>query len=75
MENEYIEEFKIKLPKVQESVKEIYTDEELKLLLKKPNIKECTFTEFRIWAFENFLVSTGQRLETALNVKIRDIDF
>lgn len=70
-DNEYVSYFKIKMPTVQESVKNAYTDDELKLLLKKLNIKECDFTEYKVWVFENFLVSTGQRLGSCLNIKIK----
>lgn len=76
MDSGYIsQEYKLKLPKTQESEPEIYTLDELKLLLKKPDLKTCNFTEFRVWVFINFLVSTGQRLTSCLNIKISNLDF
>ena len=75
MDNGYSEPFKIVLPKAQEAVKASYSDAELKALLKKPDLKTCTFAELRTWALINFLVGTGCRIETALNVRIGDIDF
>ena len=74
MQKEYIEPFKIIKPKYDRPIKEIYTDAELKLLLKKPNIKSCSFAEYRNWVLVNFLISTGQRKNTVLNLKIKDID-
>ena len=35
--------------KGRESIKEPYSDEELKRLLAKPNLRHCTFTEYRNW--------------------------
>ena len=41
-----------------ETVKETYTDEELKRLLKRPD-KGCSFVEFRNWVIINFLLNSG----------------
>lgn len=75
MELGYMEEFKIKTPKAEKKIKETYTDAELKILLKKPNLKECSFAEYRDWAIINYLLGTGNRSSTVCNLKIRDIDF
>lgn len=75
MNNGYIEPFEIKMPKKTKKVKETYTDRELQLLLRKPNLKTCNFAEYRSWVLTNFLLGTGQRLSTVQNVKITDIDF
>lgn len=75
MENDYVKSFKIKMPKTEKKIKETYSNAELLLLLKKPNLKECTFTEYKIWTFENYLLATGNRISSALNVRISDINF
>lgn len=75
MDNSYLPHFKIHIPKATKKMKETYTDRELGILLKKPNKRECTFTEFKTWAFENFLLGTGVRLSTALDIKIKDVRF
>lgn len=75
MECNYMASFKIHLPKAQKEIKETYTNEELERLLAKPNTNNCSFTEFKVWVFENYLLATGNRLSTALNVRIRDINF
>ena len=67
--------FKIKLPKVDKKIKETYTDTELKALLRKPNVKTCDFTEYKIWVMTNFMIATGNRISSILNVKIGDLDF
>lgn len=75
MDNGYMQSFKVHIPKAVKKVKETYTDRELTILLKKPNTRYCTFTEYKTWAFENFLLGTGVRLSTALNIKIKDVKF
>ena len=75
MECGYIPTFKIKLVKKKKKIKEVYTDEELIRLLQKPDMNNCSFSTFKTWAFENFLVGTGTRISTALEVKIEDIHF
>lgn len=71
----YMEKFEIQLVKTIKKVKETYTDVELLLLLKKPNIKKCDFTEYRDWVIVNYLLSTGNRLDTVINIKIQDLNF
>lgn len=71
----HLKEFKIKMPKVEKTIKETYTTEELERLLKKPDVNMCTFAEFKTWVFENYLLGTGNRVSTALNVRIKDINF
>ena len=50
----------IKLYKAPETVKEVYTDEELMILLKKPEAN-CNFCEYRNWVIINFLLNSGCR--------------
>ena len=75
MEMDYMADFKIRIPKVDKKLKETYTDTELNVLLKKPNLKTCGFSEYKIWVFSNYLLGTGNRISTALSLKIEDIDF
>lgn len=71
----YTEPFKIIMIKAIKKIKETYTDGELNILLKKPDMKKCRFAEYRNWAFINYLLATGNRVGTILNIKIEDIDF
>ena len=75
MECNYMTSFKIHLPKAQKDIKETYSNEQLEKLLAKPALNSCSFTEFKTWVFENYMLATGNRLSTALNVHIKDIDF
>ena len=75
MELGYLPQFKMELLKAEKEIKETYTDEELTLLLKKPDIKKCDFTEYRNWAIVNYLLATGNRASTVTNIRICDLDF
>ncbi len=75
MDAQYLKRFKIGMVKAEKKIKETYTADELKLLLKKPDISRCRFSEYRIWVFENYLLGTGNRISSALNVRIKDLNF
>ena len=44
--------FKIQIPKAEKKIKETYTDDELDKLLQKPNMKVCSFTEYKTFTDE-----------------------
>lgn len=69
----WIQKFEIKLPKVEQKIKETYTEDELKKLLKKPTWN--SYGAWRNWAMVNFLLGTGCRVTTCINIKISDVDF
>lgn len=71
----YVQSYKIQLIKADKEPIETYTDSELKVLLKKPNLKRCSFSEYKAWVIINFLLSTGIRMNSLINLKIKDLDF
>lgn len=75
MKKDYLQSLHIIKPKYDKPLKEVYTDTELRLLLKKPNIKQCGFAEYRNWVMVSYFIATGQRKNTVLNLKIGDLDF
>ena len=75
MNEGYIPYFKMQSIKVDKSHIETYTEDELQLLLKKPNIKKCKFMEYQCWVMTNFLFSTGVRQRSLMNIKVKDVDF
>lgn len=75
MECNFLQHFSIQMTKVEKKIKETYTEEELQRLLTKPDINSCSFSEFKVWTFESYLLGTGNRISSALNVQIRDINF
>lgn len=75
MKEGYVENFQMKAIKVDDAPVETYTDEELRLLLKKPDLKTCTFVEYRCWVMTNLYFSTGIRQRSSHFLKVKDIDF
>lgn len=73
--NNYLEKFDVKIPNIDLEKKKVYTEEELNKLLKKPNMKECLVGEYKAFVTVSFLLGTGCRSETLLNVKVEDVDF
>ena len=67
----YTRDLKVILIKVDEEIKQPYTEEALKVLLKKPDIKKCQFTEYRDWVVINYILATGNRIGTIINIKVR----
>jgi len=75
MEMGYMPKFSIRLIKCDKEIKETYTTEELDRLLKKPDVKKTGFAEYRNWVIVNYLLATGNRLRTLINLKWVDVDF
>ncbi len=75
MRQEYLPTFKIQLIKADKQPIETYSDSELMKLLKKPNLRHCSFTEYKNWVMVNFLLSTGIRQRSLINIQIKDVDF
>ncbi|MCL2671294.1 MAG: tyrosine-type recombinase/integrase [Clostridiales bacterium] len=75
MSEGYTPEFKVKMITAEKPIKETYTNAELERLLKKPNIKTCSFSEYRNWVLVCYLLGTGNRAKTLCNLTISDIDF
>lgn len=75
MNEGYVAPFKMQAIKVDRTNVETYSDEELRILLQKPNIKKCSFIEYQSWVMTNFLFCTGVRQRSLMNIKVKDIDF
>ncbi|WP_063602080.1 tyrosine-type recombinase/integrase [Clostridium coskatii] len=75
MRYDYVPTFKISKLKVDKDIINTYSDAEIKILLKKPDLKKCKFLEYRNWVICNFLLGTGCRARTLVNLKIKDLDF
>ena len=74
MSEEDICDIRIKLYKGEETVKDTYTDAELRRLLKKPNLKTCNFCEYRNWVIINMLLNSGMRAATLRSILIKDVN-
>jgi len=72
-ENYINKEFKINLLKGQEEPLKTFTEEEQVALIAKPqNIND--FTECRTFTIVNFVLDSGSRLSTIINIKMQDIN-
>lgn len=74
MKREYMNRFDIPLINAYKEAKEVYTDDEIKRLIEKPNIKKCTFVDYRNWVIICHLLATGNRARTIRNIKNRNVD-
>jgi integrase/recombinase XerD len=70
----YMENFHIALTKYDKPVIETYSEEEVKLLLKKPDKSKCSFIDFRDWTMCNVLYATGMRCSNLRDLKIKEVD-
>ena len=75
MSREDLPTFKMQLMKADKQPIETYSDTELIRLLKKPNLQRCSFTEYKSWVMVNFLLSTGIRQRSLMNIQVKDVDF
>lgn len=75
VEKEYLKPIKFTMLKVNETIKDTYTDTEISKLLRRPDLKKSSFCELRTWAIINFFIGTGCRISSLINVKIEDIDW
>lgn len=74
MDEGLIEKRAIQVKTVYSDPKEVYTDEEIDKLIAKPR-EDASFAEYRNWAVINWVLATGNRIGTVVNVKISDVDF
>lgn len=68
----YTQPFKISLIKEDKAI-QIYTDDEIQKLIKKPDLRHCYFGEYRNWVLCIYLLETGNRLQSIINIKISDV--
>lgn len=71
----YMDKIEFKKLTTDTEIIETYTESELKLLLKKPNINKCSFIEYRNWSIINVFLGTGCRVSSLINIKVEDLDF
>ena len=74
IKNGYCEAFEINLIKTQEPQMKTLSDEEVEILLERPSMWG-RFSPYRSWVIINFILATGARAATVMNLKAEDIDF
>lgn len=66
--------FKVQLLVGQEEPPKAFKEEDINALIEKPGKREG-FTAWRTWAIVNWILGTGSRASTIVDVKMEDIDF
>jgi integrase/recombinase XerD len=74
MEKGYTDSFHIQEISVEKIPKEGYTTDEQEKLLKKPNIKKCSFPEYRNWVIICHLLASGIRSRTLRFIQIKHVN-
>ena len=75
VDRKYMTPYKIRQIEAQEEQIKLFPDEELELLLTKPERSNNKFTDWRTWVICNWVLATGNRAATICDVRIGDIDF
>jgi len=71
--DEGLSDIDVKLYKGEETIPATYTEEELKKLLRRPDLTCCTFGEFKAYTIVNLLINNGVRASTVRNIKNKDV--
>ncbi|MGN0708407.1 MAG: tyrosine-type recombinase/integrase [Faecalibacterium sp.] len=74
MEHNEVSAFRIKLIRAEDTVKDVYTQEELAALIRPPKATD-SFVTWRSWAITNFILGTAAREATVCQIQMRDISF
>lgn len=68
-----LKQIKVSLMSGQEEIKDVYTEEELEVLLRKPtNLND--FVEYRTYVIVCYILATGNRAETVCSLTLGDVD-
>ena len=72
MDEEWIPRRKIVVKQPEPPIKNCYTDEEIKRLVRKPQTDD--FLENRNWVMVNYFLATGNRVSSVADLRLRDVD-
>ena len=68
MREGYMDSFEMQAVRVGRNSVETYSDDELQILLKKPDLRKCDYLEYQCWVMVNMLFSTGIRQRSLLHL-------
>ena len=74
MDHNYIEPFKIRLNRQQETKPKTFSEEDIRKLLVEPKTTD-SFTTWRTYAIISFMLATGARPATLAFIGLEDVDF
>jgi integrase/recombinase XerD len=69
------QEIRLDYKKQDKKIQPVPTDGQMKRLLTKPNLNECTYNHYACYIVVNIIASTGLRVGAIANIKKQDIDF
>ena len=56
-------------------IKHIFSADDIKKLLRQPNLDNCTYSELRDWCIVNIVLNTGVRASSIVNLRVEDVNF
>lgn len=56
-------------------IKQIFSIDDIKKLLRQPNLDNCTYSELRDWCIVNIVLNTGVRASSIVNLRVEDVNF
>ena len=71
----HLSPLKLDYVKEKRELKQTFSDDDIKILTKKPNLYECQYSEYRDYICILLAINTGARASSIVNVKKDDIDF
>lgn len=71
-DNKWLPHKKIVIKDIPAPIKAIYNDEELNILLRKPDYHD--FIEYKCWVVINFVAATGCRIGSVVGIKMKDLE-
>ena len=74
-EQGWVRDFGIKIKEVKPEIKNVFSQNELDKISKKPKLREDNFVEYRTWVMIQYLSATGNRIGSVLALNVSDIDF
>lgn len=67
--------FHLDYVKESKKIKQIFSSDDIKRLLRQPNLDTCNYNELRDWCIVNIVLNTGARASSIVNVRVEDVDF
>jgi len=71
-ENKWLPHKKITIKDIPAPIKAIYTNEELQIMMRKPDYHN--FIEYKCWVVINFVSATGCRVGSVVGIKMKDLE-
>lgn len=67
--------FHLDYVKESKKIKQIFSSDDIKKLLRQPNLDTCNYSELRDWCIVHIVLNTGARASSIVNVRVGDVDF